>query len=279
MSAQLRASFKKEILAFTRTKKAFILALVFVGIAALYPLLIQGTYSMMAAMSDMYGEMGIDVSGLGDTESGMHTMASFGLQQALAFIASAGLLIYLILINSFAGGEQKKRSVIIPRSAGLNCFNYLFPKFIIYPLAALILSIIGALIGGAVSSYAFTNNDLDFNKVFASGALLGVYLMLYVCLHLSLGTATGRAGLSSAACIFAALILPDLFYILHSAEYVYNPFALSLLAATMGQGAEVDADVVITVVIALAIMVAVFFAALFAQNARKVDNSGDEILI
>jgi hypothetical protein len=62
---------------------------------------------------------------------------------------------------------------------------------------------------------------------------------------------------------------------------MYNPFTLDLLAvssvynnaATRGE----LLDIAVTVIIALTLMLICYFVALFAQNAKMIDNSGNEI--
>ncbi|MCL2077075.1 MAG: hypothetical protein FWH08_01555 [Oscillospiraceae bacterium] len=268
MNTQIKASFKKEILAFTRTKRFLILACVFIGWAALSPLLIKG---LDVLAEGIYNEQFMSEI------AGITANASTGVMSAVQDLSGIGILVFLLLINSFAGGEQKKRSIMIPQSSGLSAFSYLFPKFIIYPLAIFIFSVAGTLVAGAVSAYIFENNDIVISNLIISGALLGVYLMLYVCLHLSLGTATGKAGMSSAVCIAASMLLPNFFALVDA--QMYNPFTLHIRALEIASGEAMSVDVILTVVVTKVIMVLVFFVALFAHNAKRIDNSGNEILV
>jgi hypothetical protein len=86
--------------------------------------------------------------------------------------------------------------------------------------------------------------------------------------------------MSAAVCIVASVILPNIFAFTGS-DYMYNPFTLDLLAVSSVQGHSLSGgalnDIIITVVFALALMTASYFIALFAQNAKKIDNSGNEI--
>ena len=278
MDIQIKASFKKEILAFSRTKMFIIIAIILIGMMLTSPLMIRGLALLMDAMSDIYEEFGMDITALtGELSSN----ATLGATQAVSDVSQMGLLVFLLLINGFAGGEQKKRSTIIPRSAGLGSMGYILPKFIIYPLTAFVLGFIGLIAASWVSVFVFDNNDIIWSGVFTAGVLIGVYLMLYICLHLAIGTATGKAGLSSAACIVAALLLPTVFAVMDPGGEImaYNPFALNTTANYIINGAEVHGEAFISAAFAVGIMVAMFFIALFAQNAKKVDNTGNEILI
>jgi len=277
MSLQTKAGFKKEILAFFRTSKFIIIALVILGLGTLSPLLITGMSSLMDSMSDIYNEMGMDVS---DMTSVLTSSTSIGVSSTVSDITGVGLMVFLLLIMKAAGGEQKKRSVIIPQSAGLRSFGYIFPKFIIYPLSAFILAIIAMFVSWGISCLVFDYNDITFSGVLLGGILSGVCMMFYVCFHIALGTATGQAGMSAAVCIGASLILPNIFAIT-TTEYMFNPFALDVLAGTIVLQPSVSGDqmrdIIITVIFSVALMTLAFLIALFAQKARKIDNSGNEL--
>ena len=276
---QTKACFRKEFLAFSRTYKLVILALVFIGLAVFNPLMLRGMGLLMDSLSGVYDEFGMDVSGM---TAALSESVSTGVSTAVMELAQTGLIVFLLVINSNAGGEQKKRSVIIPRSAGLRSFSYLFPKYIIYPLTAFVLATAGAFAAWGAAAALFSVNDVTASSVLAAGALVGVCVMFYVCIHLTIGTATGKPGLSAAVCIGVSLLLPNIFSLMGS-EYVYNPFTLNILAGSVVNRDMLSAtsplDVIITVLIALAIMIILFFVALFAQNAKAIDNSGNEIAI
>jgi len=274
---QTKAGFKKEILSYFRTNKITAISLVIIGLAAFSPLMITGLGAMMDAMSDVYEELGTDITGMTEL---LGSSASVGVASAIESINGAALIVVLLLLNRAAGGEQKKRAMIIPKSAGLRSFAYIFPKFIIYPLSIFIFTVVAAIISWVLSALLFEVNDVAFRGVLLAGVLSGVSLMLYVCFHLTLGTATGKAGLSASVCIAASIFLPTIFSLV-STDYMYNPFALELLATmAISSDASINInvfDLLVTVVFALAIMGVTFYIALFAQNARKIDNTGNEI--
>jgi len=277
MTIQLKASFKKEFLAYVRTRRFMIITLVIIGLSVLSPLLLAGMSLLMDSMSDIYDEFGMDVSEM--TEA-LSSSVSIGVSSSVSDITGVGLIVMLLLINRAAGGEQKKRTVIIPKSAGLKSLPYILPKFIIYPISAFVLTVIAMFISWAVSVLLFEFNDVTFSGVLSAGLISGVCLMLYVCFHITLGTATGKAGMSAAVCITASIILSNIFAFT-SSDYMYNPFALDLIAASALLNSPMTnteiLDIVVTVVFAFGIMVISYFVALFAQNARKIDNSGNEI--
>jgi len=277
MNVQTKASFKKEFLAYFRTQKLLTISLVIIGLAVLSPLMIAGMGSLMDSMSDIYEEMGTDVSGMTDALS---ETSSIVVVSAVESITGAALIVMILLLNRAAGGEQKKRAVIIPRSAGLRSFAYIFPKFIVYPISAFLLAILAVLAAWAVSIPLFETNDVALGNVLLAGALSGVSLMLYICFHLTLGTATGKAGMSAAVCIAVSMLLPTVLAFAGT-DYMFNPFTLNIMAGVTASPSTLSGtellDMAVTVAFALGIMVVLFLIALFAQNARKIDNSGNEI--
>jgi len=277
MKMQIRASFKKELLAYCRTKRVFIIAVVIIGLAMFSPLIITGLNLLMDMMSGFYEEFGMDVSEL---TAALGSSASIGVGSSVSDITGAGLIVLLLLLNSVAGGEQKKRSVIIPSSAGLRSMAYILPKFIIYPLSAFAIAVIAILASVPISISVFEINDVTFTGVLLASILAGVSLMFYTCFHLTLGTATGKAGMSAAICISASIILSNVLAFL-SIDYMFNPFTLNLLATSVIYNSSITRaevlDIIVTILFALGIMVISYFIALFVQNAKKIDNSGNEM--
>jgi len=277
MSIQTRAGFKKEYLAFFRTRTFIIIACVVIGLSLVNPLLVSGLGSMMDSMSDIYDEMGMDVSGM---TAFLASSAAVGMILSIEAVTGTSLIVVLLLLNKTAGGELKKRSIIIPKSAGLRSFAYIFPKFIIYPITIFILAFLAILASWPLSVWLFEVNDVTVDSVLLAGVLSGVSMMFYVCCHLALGTATGRAGMSAAVLISASIILPMVFAAV-DLEYMFNPFALGTLASAAVQlgvtSGSFLTDNLISIAFALGIMLVTYLIALFAQNARKIDNSGDEI--
>ena len=275
MDIQTKASFHKEMLAFLRTYKLLILICVIVGWSVISPVLIVSLGALVDTMTPIYDELGVDVGGL---TGELTATASIGVASQISDISSIGLIVFLMVINSFAGGEQRKRSIIIPQSSGLSSFSYIMPKFAIYPLTVFILSLTGTFAASIVSGFIFKSNDLIFINVLYAGILLGVYNMFYVCLHLTLGTGTGKPWISSAICIGASLILPSIFTITNATP-AYNPFTISGAAASALVGNESGTDIITGILVAAILMIILFSIAIFAQKAKKIDNSGNEMLI
>jgi len=277
MSIQTKAGFKKEFFAFFRTHTLIIVACAIIGLSLFSPLLVAGLGSMMDSMSDVYDEMGVDISGMTEL---LASSAAVGMALSIEAVVGTSLIVVLLLLNRAAGGEQKKRSVIIPKSAGLRSFAYIFPKFVIYPLSVFIFAFLAILAAWPLSVMLFEINDVTAGGVLLAGVLSGVSMMFYVCCHLALGTATGKAGMSAAILISVSIILPMVFASV-GLEYMFNPFALGALASIAAQSGVTSgsflADNLISIAFASGIMLVTYLVALFAQNARKIDNTGDEI--
>ncbi|MCL2108396.1 MAG: hypothetical protein FWH20_03510 [Oscillospiraceae bacterium] len=299
MDIQVKASFKKELLGFFRTKIAVILIAVFIGFAIFTPAMLKGMEIMFDLLDTAVSGMDMEESGLGDeadaamAELGaqleaVSTMFSFtdastGVTSTVGDISMTLLIVFLLVIIPVAGGEQKKRSIIIPRSAGLSNTAYILPKFIIYPITAMVLCIAATLVSAGLSVILTVNNDLVFSQVLLAGILAGINLAMYTSFHISLGTATGKAGMSAAICIVASMFIPALFALLgtgiDSELLLYNPFSLNSMSVRALYEVPDTAEMLFSVIFAFALMAIVYFVSLFAQNAKRVDNSGNEILI
>ena len=277
MSVQTKASFKKEFLAFFRTKTFLIITCVVISLSILGPLLISGMGTLMGSMSDIYDEMGMDVTDMSDF---LVSSSSIGMIFSVDSVAGTSVIVVLLLLNKVAGGEQKKRANIIPTSSGLSSFSYIFPKFIIYPITSFLLAFIAIIAAWPIAVWAFEVNDLTAGGVVLAAVLSGASLMFYVCCHLALGTATGKAGMSAAICISVSIVLPMIFASTDM-SYMFNPFALSALAQSSlfidTMSGSAIADNIASFGFALGIMVITYFIAIFAQNAKRIDNSGNEI--
>lgn len=294
MNNQVAASFKKEFLLFSRTGKLLIICIVFIAFAILEPLLIKG----MKAFSVWYDqvittvseetdtEMSINMESLMDTAYGEEPTTSIGVLQACSDFQAIDLFVLLIVLNLAAGGEQKKRSTIIPSCSGLRSFSYTFPKFIIYPIFAFLITIVAMLCSYICSILIFTINDLSIFHVLLSGCFMGLYLAFFTTVHLFIGISTSRPAVSAIICIAASMILPSLLTIMQIADK-FNPFGLINFSLGVIQSARYETplfnmykpeNILLTVLITLILMTIMFFLTLFIQTARKVENRGGNIL-
>ena len=125
MNIQTKASFKKEFLSFFRTRVFLIIACVIIGLSIFSPLLMVGMGSLMESMSDLYEEMGTDISGM--TEM-LGASASVGVAFSVESVTGTGIIVLLLMINKAAGGEQKKTRNNHPEKCGTAQFCLYFSE-------------------------------------------------------------------------------------------------------------------------------------------------------
>ena len=283
--------FKKEMLFYTRGGRFAIVLIVMLALALMSPLMFGMMKAMIGAMSGMDGmtETVTDAmsmfSGFTASEITMYTVE---------YVASMGAIVTLFLFKGAAGGEQQKRSVIIPQCSGLSALDYALPKFIIYPLSIFIIGIFSVYIGALVSLPIF-GGTLDWGMVTVSAVCAGGFLAFFTVLQFCIGICTGRSGLAIVICIIAQTFLPSIMSFFRIDRF--NPVALYSIAlgAALGSGetsgsffsaletetSAVSNDVTplnITVSLATALVISVLlgFVTVFVLHTKEVHNEGDE---
>lgn len=293
----LKTGLKKEMMFLGRTGKLAGIIIAMLVFAFLDGLMLKATGAMMSSMSTTMqqqvdsiaenSENSEEINDLTDITNSMSTMTSMFdsmnaptiLYSTIADISGLGMLITLLVIKSACGGEQKKRSIIIPRCAGLTPKMYILPKFILYPLMVFVLSVIAVFIASGMSQLLFEGSIL-FENVLVAGVTLGVYLAFVMTVMLTLGISTEKPGISVIIVLVAINIIPSLL----SAYRVdrFNPFALPTLVseAVMSEnGAFASMDMLnfwVSVGTTLVISVVLYFVTLLALNSREVRNEGNE---
>lgn len=221
---------------------------------------------------------------LGDTSDMLGSMFSdnpaVGVASAQADITGTGVLIVLLVLMAVAGGEQKKRSTIIPHCAGLKANMYIAPKFILYPSLMFCLSFVATLIAGGMSILLF-GGSLDFGTLLLSGVIFGVFMAFVSVLQLTVGICTGKPGVTVIILMISVSLVP---VILSSFRIdKFNPFALTAMA----QNAVLStSDLIWTVIepvdfavsfgLTIVLSVILYFVTLFVLNAREIKNEGNE---
>ena len=292
---QISAGLKKEIIFFWRSFRFCGMVLLFLGCALLYPLVSGMTVLMGEALGINGTELyGAGMQGMPETEMvealfGVFT-PQFTYVSSLTMISSAVILM-MILLTGTAGAEQKKRSIIIPQTAGLTPAGYVMPKFILYPPMVFTLTLISAIISNAACHVVFGESN-PTGLVLVTGALYGVSSMFTICLYLFLGVSLAQPGLSvlyvlAADAVFSLMITVTMnlnsftpwnltgmannivysqveeLNLLHS--YSFPPYAIS------------EQSIFVTVAITLALCVIFLLLTLFAMNAKRMDNTADEV--
>lgn len=295
MSKQITASFKKEFILFSRTYRLLGVCLVFIAFAILDPVMIKGMKMISGWYDDMLNtiteqsEMDIDFSmeSVMDAAYGEEPTAAVGVVQSTGDMSSISIIVMLIILNLVAGGEQKKRSTIIPSRAGLRPLSYSLPKFIIYPVTAFITTVIAMCFSYLTSIILFSVNDLSFASVLISGIFMGLFSAFFAAMHLFIGISTGKPAVSAVICIILNMFLPTILSVMGISDK-YNPFALVNFSQYTIQASSIGTkltdyyspqNILITVLATLILMAIMFFLTLFIQTARKIDNKGGNVLI
>lgn len=302
MNAQLKYSFKKEGAQFTRKCKLLGIALAILGFALLNPLMYKFISVVLNGMDgmelpgfdgqEMQAEIQLTSSEGGSGLDGLSGGMSFGdvtdaynsaqtmFSMSLAGMVSYSLLIIMIVMMKPAGGEQKKRAMIVPLCCGLDYKNYLIPKFIIYPLSVFGFAFLGGLTAGGLCNSLFANDILSVGQVALVSFMLGIYMAFIITVYLALGLCTSHPGAMVAAVFVGQLFLPSIIAAMGLSSY--QPFALLNLIGALSDPSLGDilsenlTNILVSSAVAIAISVLMFFITLAVLNNKRVDNQQED---
>jgi ABC-2 type transport system permease protein len=225
-----------------------------------------GDFSMFGADYDA-------IFGVFEGESGL-TMSYL---MSLNMFSTASVIV-LILLTGTAGGEQKKRSIIIPQTAGLKPSGYVLPKFIMYPPMVFVMTVLSALLANGACHLIF-KMSYSFEAAVLTGSLYGMQGMFTVCLYMFLGISLAQPALS----VIYVLVADTVFSIMIVGALQidkYTPWNLTDLANSivMNMGTEYNMTAIVpTIMITLAVCVGLMLLTLFANVAKRMDNTADEV--
>lgn len=275
---QIKAGFKKEWLQFTRTFRLGGILLGIMSFAFVDPLMYWGMGLIMQTLTDTYGMIG----GTTELDSALGMLfgnAGMVYGGTMAELCSTSLLIVMLVLMSPCGGEQKKRATIIPSCTGLEFFNYLVPKYVLYPGAVFVASFVSCCISGGLCNILFTEGTVSAGMVLLGAAMCAVYMAFYMVVYMSIGLCTSRPGLVTV-CMYLGVSLVQI--ILTSFDLTdYHPLTLrSLVCGVMFSEDFVLADNVgsISVGIALSVVIGVmmFILTLTVLKGKKINNQEDK---
>ena len=303
----LKNGLKKEFMLFSRTGKLIGVILVILIFSVMDPILFKGMGAVVGTMANSIPqESGAQLTEYMQTVQDMASMfdsfsASYLVGTSIAEVTGMGTIILMFILMSAAGGEQKKRSVIIPQCAGLTPAGYIAPKFLIYPFTSLILSVLGVYLSSGVSSLLF-GGTLDMGKITLAAFCLGIYMAFISVLQFSIGICTGKPGVSVILVIIATSLIPMILSSLRADRF--NPFALTGIATNaaisaggetagttaagsfasigammegLSASAEIDVfNTVVSIGVTIVISFILYFMTLFVLTARQVKNEGNE---
>lgn len=281
----IKTGIKKEFMLFSRGFRLIGVIITIIGISLMYPLMYKSMEMMAGQIADMGQQIGGEaqdqVTGAVDSINGMMSsleamyggsMAAVGFKTGVSSITSTGFLIISLLLMATAGGEQKKRSVIIPNCAGLTPAGYVLPKFIVYPLVIGVLSFLGGIITGCISNLMY-NNELSINDIMFSSLCAAIYMLFMIALYFLIGLSTGRPGISVIIVYGGSTIIPILLQSLDIDRY--NPFTLQSLLMSSYNDADMN-NFMLSTVVAFILSVICCLLALMIMTLRRVDNTVGE---
>lgn len=281
----IKAGIKKEFMLFSRGFRLIGVIITIIGISLMYPLLYKSMEMMAGQIADMGQQIGGEaqdqVTGAVDSINGMMSsleamyggsMAAVGFKTGVSSITSTGFLIISLLLMSTAGGEQKKRSIIIPDCAGLTPAGYVMPKFIVYPVMIGLLSFLGGMATGGISNLIY-NNELNINDIIFSSLCVAIYMLFMTALYFFIGLSTGRPGISVIIVYGGSTIIPILLQSLDIDRY--NPFTLQSLLMSSYNDADMN-NFMLSTVVAFILSVICCLLALMIMTLRRVDNTVGE---
>lgn len=263
-----KTGIQKELMFFSRSFRMWGVVIAAFAFALLDPLLMKVLDSMTATIGEMDPTLAeLDLGGM--------NMSQAGVIGAVGDLTSTLLLIVSLVIMYAAGGELKKRSMIIPQNAGLTPQLYLLPKFVLYPVFSGVFTFLGVLCSWVFSFALYDQVNVDLGQALFASLLAAVFQMFLLSLYLTLGLCTAKAGLAVAVVYGGNVILSSLFTALGADKF--HPFTLTSQAQNIIMGEEIDpANLWGSIGVTLLLIVLCYFVTLFAVSAKRVDNRGVE---
>ncbi len=288
---KLSSALKKEFMYFSRTFRLFGVIFSIMIFALADPVMIKGVGWMMNSLIETVEETpsGEEIF----TDEDVAALSTFTDMDASTMMAmsigdftSTAVLIVLLIMMGPSGSEQKKRSIIIPRCAGLTPNMYVTPKFIIYPLTGFLSGFLGMFLCAGVTSLLF-EGAIDMGMLALAAVSVGLYIAFVMILQLTLGICTERPGVSVIVVLASVSVIPTLLSSFRIDKF--NPFALPSIAQNaflsrielMGMSAaELDmTNVAVSLLVTVILSLILYFTTLFVLTARQIENEGNEAVL
>lgn len=299
----LKTGIKKELMFFTRSFKMGGIIIAAIALAVASPLLMKLSGAMINSLDNMdsiedYDNSEIslnytlDFSEQANIRSenaanlytddlmsmfGEENLAPMGVLGAYGDLTSTLMLIFMIVGMYSAGGELKKRSMIIPQNAGLSTKLYVLPKFLVYPFAAAVFAFLGIVVSGLVTKLVFGGAfQAEFGQILLIAAIAAVYDAFIITLYFTLGLCTARAGIATIILYGGSAILSTLFSSFGADKF--HPFAFTSEVQNIifaEDGADMT-NILGSIGVTLLLMLLCYFITVFVISAKRVDNRGKE---
>ncbi len=289
---KLTSALKKELMYFSRTFRMFGVIFSILIFAFADPIMIKGMGMMMSAMGDMVEEQTGESQEvvIGDESMDVFDMfesmdASAMMSMSIGDFTSTAVLIVLLIMMGPSGSEQKKRSIIIPRCAGLTPKMYVTPKFIIYPLTAFLSGFLGMFICAGITLLLF-EGTLDLAMLALAAVSVGLYIAFVIILQLTLGICTERPGVAVITVLASVSLIPSLLSSFGVDKF--NPFALPSIAMDafaansefLGNVSDLDPlNVGVSLLVTVILSLILYFTTLFVLTTRQIENEGNEAVL
>lgn len=276
---QIKAGLKKEWLQFTRTFRLGGIILAIASFAFADPLmywamnlLLDGISTTQTAVADT-GALDI-----GEVAS-VFNNAGVVFSMTMAEFCSTSTLIFMLILMSPCGGEQKKRATIIPSCTGLGTLEYLIPKYIIYPAAIFVVTLASCMMAGGICNLVFTDGAIDAGMMFLAAVLCAVYLTFILVVYMSIGLCTSRPGVVTVFMYIGVSIVQIFLNQLGLTKF--HPLTLrSLVTSEMFTESFVLADEVGSIAVGTALSVVIgvmmFVLTYAVQKGTKINNQVDK---
>lgn len=276
---QIKAGLKKEWLQFTRTFRLGGIILAIASFALADPLmywamnlLLDGISTTQAAVADT-GALDI-----GEVAS-VFNNAGVVFSMTMAEFCSTSTLIFMLILMSPCGGEQKKRATIIPSCTGLGTLEYLIPKYIIYPAAIFVVTLASCMMAGGICNLMFTDGAIDAGMMSLAAVLCAVYLTFILVVYMSIGLCTSRPGVVTVFMYIGVSIVQIFLNQLGLTKF--HPLTLrSLVTGEMFTESFVLADevgsIAVGTVLSVVIGVMMFVMTYAVQKGTKINNQVDK---
>lgn len=284
---KLRFCLKKEWLHFSRTFRLWGVIIAAFAVVIAYPLMYKFTG---VVMEELAKQTGLSIS-IGEVDAGfldgmnfgdmtaMFSDASLMYTVAVSGMLSIAMLVFMLVLSSASGGEQKKRAMIIPLCSGLSTKHYVLAKFILYPLVCFADIFLSSMLCGALCNALFPNNSITFSMLVLASAMAGVYAVFAICVYMSLGLCTSRPGVMAAVVYIALTITQTVLQMVESnyGQIMYNPFVLVQLVSggivsPKFSLADNIPNILVSIAVSLAVCVVMCLIAIAVLNAKKINN-------
>lgn len=283
----MKSGLKKEFMYLSRTMRLFGVVLTFVLVALFDPLMMKVTASLLEmvngdpALSEQVGGEDVTVNIGGASYENMSMDEMLGTLNNGANIAAVGandiagtaVLVILFIFMALCGSEQKKRSVIIPRCAGLTGKLYASPKFVLYPAIVFVCAFCSVLLTSGFSLMIF-GGEIPVGNLLLSALSVALYDAFVIVLQLTIGVCTGRPGIGVICTLLATSLVPTILQLLRVDRF--NPFALPSAAVGIIAGEPEMLNIWVSIGVTVILGAILYLTTLFVLSATETDNSGSE---